>query len=234
MSAIAGFVVATASWGASLTADEIAARLGDAEQARLGRCSTFAATRRYFLQTANGERTAAVTARLEFTRDTGKTFAVISEGGNNSTFRRVIHKVLDGEAEASRGTREDNRIIPQNYRFELTGMDDCNGRRCYVLHLIPKRKSKFLMEGRAWVDEQEFAIVRLEGRPAASLSFWVGKPEFVQTFRKQHGQWLLANTHSVADVKLVGRTELTIEASDFEFPVRTATRVGQTHPTPIP
>jgi hypothetical protein len=51
----------------------------------------------------------------------------------------------------------------------------------------PKRVDKYLFEGKVWVDQQDFAVVRIEGRPAAKLSFWIKRAEFVRQYQKVDG-----------------------------------------------
>jgi len=179
------------------------------------------AVRRYAIQSERKGKNASLLARVEYHRQSGKSFEVLAEDGNDSIFRRVIHKVLAGEAEASR-VRGDTEISSANYEFRLLGAGNLQGRNCYVLELSPRRKSKYLIAGKAWIDAQEFAVIRVEGRPSESLSFWVGKPYIVQTFCKVGDNWVLAANRSIADVRLIGRTEFTIESRSFETPVRTA------------
>ncbi len=57
----------------------------------------------------------------------------------------------------------------------------------------------------------------LEGRPAASVSFWVGKPLITQSFEKVGDFWLLSRNHSEVDAKIVGRIALNIDTRDVEM-----------------
>ena len=42
---------------------------------------------------------------------------------------------------------------------------------CYVPRATPKRVDKYLFPGKVWIDSQDLAVVRIEGHPAANLSF---------------------------------------------------------------
>src|SRR5262249_35869390 len=86
---------------------------------------------------------------------------------------------------------------------------------CYVLDLVPKSKSKYLLRGTVWVDAQDYAIVRLEGRPTASVSFWAGKPFIVVEFQKVGAYWVVSRNLSHTDGRLVGATDLTIDYSEY-------------------
>ncbi|HUS07026.1 MAG TPA: hypothetical protein VMZ52_12040 [Bryobacteraceae bacterium] len=195
-----------------------------ADRAQSRDLRSYSASRRYTIQNPGKHKEAVVTARLEYTDKTGKVIKVLKEEGSEGLFRRVLYKVLDGEIEASRKIEHDDaRIDAKNYNFRLLGTETTSGRRCYMLEMIPKKSSKYLMVGKLWVDTEDFGIVRFEGRPAASLGFWVGKPHIVQTFQKVGPSWFLLQNKSVADVKLLGKTELTIEGYDIQIPSRAGT-----------
>ncbi len=204
---------------AELTADEIMQKFRAAEAARDGALKKYSVTRRYAVQNEKRTRTAETTAKIDFRADRGKSYEILAEGGSDGLFRRAIHRVLDSEVDASKSRgREEIRLTPENYGFQLDGMQTADGRECYVVELHPRHKSKYLIDGRVWIDRAEFAIVRLEGRPAASLSFWIGRPMIIQTFQKVGDFWLLSTTQSIADCRFIGRTILYIEASDFDVP----------------
>jgi hypothetical protein len=51
----------------------------------------------------------------------------------------------------------------------MVGTEEIEGRRTYVINVIPKRREKYLMEGRIWVDATDYALVRAEGKPAHAI-----------------------------------------------------------------
>ena len=108
-------------------------------------------------------------------------------------------------------------LLWQTTDFTSLGETTLNGRECLLLQLKPKRSSKYLIEGKAWVDPKEHAIVRVEGRTARSVSFWIGKPYIVQSFRKVEDVWVSASNRSTCDVKMLGKTELTVEFIDYQL-----------------
>jgi hypothetical protein len=157
----------------------------------------------------------------------GKTFQVLGITGSPDVSKRVFDKLLDMEAETSRNEKIDpSRITPDNYTFSLAGTDTLQGRPAFILELTPRKKNKYLLEGKIWVDAQDFAIVRIDGRPASSLGFWVGRPHIVQTFQKVGGYWLSASNQSVSDTRLLGTTELKIDYTGYEFNVPEQVRVA--------
>lgn len=99
--------------------------------------------------------------------------------------------------------------------MEFIGEETVGTYHCYLLRAIPKRVDKYLFEGKVWVDQQDFAVVRIEGRPAAKLSFWIKRAEFVRRYQKIDGFWLPERDETVVDVRIYGRRILTIDHRDY-------------------
>ena len=222
---MAGLFLSVPIWAASiptaipqLCAEDIVMKMLQADAVRDRALHRYSATRHYVIH-GEKNRMAEMTVRLVYHDGAGKTFEVLAQNGSEGVYRRVFEKVLQAESETSRGVNhEDSSISPKNYNFQLLGEEPRDGRRCYVVRLLPKRKSKYLIDGKGWIDEQDYALVRLEGRTSGSVSFWVGRPYIVQTFRKIGNYWLASRNDSIANVKIMGRTELTIDSSDYSVP----------------
>jgi hypothetical protein len=128
----------------------------------------------------------------------------------------VFPKLLEGESEASQPqVRELSRITPQNYTFAMGGIENFNQRPAYVLDIAPKSQNKYLVRGRIWVDTEDYAIVRVEGVPAKSPSFWIKSVHFVHTYQRTGPFWLPQTDRSVTDARIIGATDLTIEYFDY-------------------
>jgi hypothetical protein len=97
----------------------------------------------------------------------------------------------------------------------MAGTDNVNERPAYVLAITPKTQNKYLVQGRIWVDAADYAIVRIEGKPAKNPSFWIKSVHFVHTYRKSGSFWLPVSDRSVTDVRIFGATEVTIEYFDY-------------------
>lgn len=129
--------------------------------------------------------------------------------------KEILKKILDGEMQAA--AQKDTDINPTNYEFRLAGSKVLNGRECQVIDLIPRRRTKYLLDGWACVDMNDMAFTHVEGRTAKGVSFWVGRPYISQDFRKVGDFWYSAQSRSKADVKLLGSTELTIDYLDYSI-----------------
>ena len=54
------------------------------------------------------------------------------------------------------------------------GREDCGGRECYRLGIVPKRQEKYLIDGQIWIDAEDWGIVRIQGSPAKRPAIWSG------------------------------------------------------------
>jgi hypothetical protein len=91
-----------------------------------------------------------------------------------------------------------------------------DARKAYVFELTPKTKCKFMIRGRVWVDAEDAAIVRLEGEPLSTGSFWVRGIHIVQQFQKVGPFWMLAATRTDANVRFFGPAHLSIDYTDYQ------------------
>jgi hypothetical protein len=97
----------------------------------------------------------------------------------------------------------------------MVGMEEIEGRRTYVINVIPKRREKYLMEGRIWVDATDYVLVRAEGKPAHSPSFWTHSVHFVQQYQKKGDFWFPVSTDSITEARIFGTTHVNIAYSDY-------------------
>jgi hypothetical protein len=199
----------------SLTTDDVVTRMLEAEEKKAAATQCYTGTRRYHIRNDRFGQQAEMLVEV-IAKPGGKQFRVLSSSGAESMHRRVFDKLLKGETEASR-EQASNRIDRTNYDFALAGQETLRGRRTYVLELRPKEKKKYLVEGKIWVDAQDFQVVRLEGRPAASLSFWVGRPQLTFDYDKVDGHWMTTRNRTFAKSRLMGATELTIEFQRYDL-----------------
>lgn len=211
-----------ASFAAELPAtNEVVARFVENETVRRASLSEYSVTAHYHLE--NKSRRADMLVRWTRLTNGEKRYQVISEAGDPAVRVHVFHKLLNAEVEASHSSEQERaRITPANYSFQLVGTESVDGRQAYLLILTPKTDSKFLTSGRVWIDAQDYAVIRVEGRPAHTVSFWTKSVSFVQTFARAGQFWLAATNHSVTDARLFGLADLTIEYADYRFVVRSA------------
>jgi hypothetical protein len=209
------------------TVDEIVATMLERDAQRQAASHGYTAVRRYTLQNPKHHKHAEMLVQVDCLENGVKEFRTVSDAGWGMARNHVFPKLLEGEKEASLpGERERSRITPKNYTFQLVGTVTADQRPAYRIAIMPKTQNKYLIRGEIWVDADEYAIVRIEGKPAKNPSFWVKSVQFVHTYQKSGGLWLPATDRSITDARFVGSTELTIEYFEYthKAPVQTAMR----------
>lgn len=211
-----GFGLAGQDIPSPLTVEQVVDRLVRAEESRVAALGGYTGMRRYHFENKRVNKRAEVVVRLNCANDGTKTFEVVSESGSAFVRSRVLRKMIETEIKSSRkGDREQSRILPANYDFRLIGTDVSEGRPAYLLNVIPKTKNKFLIQGRVWVDAEDYAITRIEGRPAKNPSFWIKSVKIVHRYGKTGRFWLPVMNSSWADARIFGPTDVTIDFSEY-------------------
>jgi hypothetical protein len=154
---------------------------------------------------------------------------VTSHQGSNFIRSRVFDKFLEAETETKKNKeKEQADIVPANYNFTLNGTEDCEGRPCYRMKIVPKRPSKYHVVGEVWIDGEDYSIVRIKGESAKKVSFWASHTNVDRRYKKIDGIWLIDRMDSSSDIKFAGRSELTIEYTyDSVLTNQTAAATGR-------
>jgi hypothetical protein len=198
------------------TADEVVAKMIAQDGQRLAEFHGYASLRRYVLENRRHHKQAEMLVRMICQQDGSKRFDVVYANGWGGARKYVFPRLLEAETEAaSPGLRERSRITPENYTFQMVGRENIRGRPAFVLAIEPKSENKYLTRGRIWVDAEEYAIIRVEGKPAKNPSFWVKSVHFVHNYDKSGPFWFPVSDQSVTDVRIFGATEMTIEYFDY-------------------
>ncbi|HEX4232003.1 MAG TPA: hypothetical protein VHZ07_25270 [Bryobacteraceae bacterium] len=223
----------TAREAGDLDDQEVVDRLLQSERQRFADIESLTRIAHY---TANDRRfgvQADMVARMFYEKSTGKRFEVISRSGSSTIQSRIFDGLMTAEIDAAKKRLTSGPAIsPANYQFHLLGQVVYDGRKCYLLQLRPRQKNEHLINGKAWVDASDFEIVHEEGRPSASVSFWIGKPMITEDYEKIGKFWVAKRRYSVSDSFLLGRSELTIEYSDYHIVEAKPRNTPATHVEP--
>ena len=196
--------------------DAVVAQMMAHDRERLAALHGYTAVRRYVLENLNHHKRAEMLVRMICREDGSKQFEIVSTDGWGGARKHVFPRLLAAEVEAARpDLRERSRITPENYTFEMVGWESVRGRPAYVMAIEPKTQNKYLARGKIWVDAEDYAIIRVDGKPATSPSFWVKSVHFVHDYDKIGAFWFPVLDHSVTDVRIFGATEMTIEYFDY-------------------
>lgn len=194
--------------------DDVVTKMMHSDAQRRSQTTGYTAIRRYMA--ANGNHHAEMLVGVTCASDGSKNFSVLSEEGSGWIRNHVFRRLLTEETEASgRASHESTRITPANYDFQIVGQEALRTGPAYVLAVAPRAPSKYLVDGKIWVDARDFSIVRIEGRPARNPSFWVRSAHIVRTYQKVGSVWLASSTDTTSDIRILGPAELTIENSDY-------------------
>lgn len=199
-----------------LTSDQIFAKLLDSNGARDARLRQYSAVRTYKVSNDKGKIYAQEVVRVDYRAPGRKSFRIVSEEGSGLVRDLVLKRLIESESETSSGrAHHDSAIKPANYKFTFLGEQNVGPYHCLVAKATPKRKDKYLFEGRVWIDAQDYAIVRIAGRPAKSPSFWITRADFVRDYEKLGDFWLPAQDETLVHVRLYGKKVLSIDYAEY-------------------
>src|SRR5215471_5537557 len=205
-------------------ANDIVSKVLTENERRSERLRGYKVTRRYQIMTLEGKVVAQTVAQMEYRAPGEKRFEKTSEKGSGNVRHLVFDRLMESENDSASGNRrQESALTPANYDFRFTGEEDIGLYHCYVLEAIPKRKDKYLFEGRIWVESHDFAVARIEGHPAKELSFWVNQANFVREYQNLEGFWLPLRDKTQVSVRFYGRRVLTIDHGQYAIE-------GQTEP----
>jgi hypothetical protein len=153
---------------------------------------------------------------VEYWAPDKKTFSNIFEKGSGIVRHLVFDRLIQSETETSSGQDHRNSAITTaNYKFSLSGEEDVGPYHCFVVEATPKRKEKYLFEGKIWIDGEDFAVVKIAGHPAKKPSFWINRAEFVRQYQRIAGFWLPFRDETSVDVKMYGKRIFTIDHQQY-------------------
>jgi hypothetical protein len=209
-----------ASWGhiapMSLTGDDIIAKMLERNRLRNEQLQRYSAVRTYEIRNLEGKVAAQAVVRVEFEAPDRKTFNKTSEKGSGIVRHLVFDRLIQSESETSSGREHhDSAITTANYAFSVVGEEDIGPYHCFVLEATPKRRDKYLFEGRIWIDSEGFAVVKIAGHPAKKPSFWVNRADFVRQYQKLDGFWVPYRDETSVEVKIYGRRVFTIDHQEY-------------------
>jgi hypothetical protein len=194
--------------------DSIVSRMVEARAQNRARRQPFRVVRSYRLfgkerQTVKSE----VTAYIAYVPPDGQRFTVHKDTGSGLG-EVIVRKILESEKDVLTDQSASD-ISPANYAFRFAGEEIRDARPCYVLELIPLRKDRRLLAGKAWIDQKSYLMVRVEGEPAQAPSWWVHNIHITLEFSVVHGMWVQSGLQSTANVRMMGPH--TIVAQDVEY-----------------
>jgi hypothetical protein len=199
---------------------DLALLVGQAEGQRDGKIKEVRSVRYYIVRNSRWKSDGTMEAVMITSGDGSKRYEILSMNADGLR-KRILIKILDGEVEAAANKERDGNVNAANYELQPLTLETAGGRTCRPVKLVPKKRTRFTLEGHGCIDMTDMAMVHMEGRTAKNISFFVGKAYVTQEFRKMGEFWYSATSRSTADVKLLGKTELIIEYVSYTITPKT-------------
>ncbi len=200
-------------------------KITDAQLDNHERATAYSVTREYQVFGADAvQPRTQVVAKVNFLPPNLKNYDIDQSTGGMG--EKVIRRILDHEVDAARDPHL-MMVNEQNYEFTFEGDDVLAGNPCYRLRLTPKHERKELLKATMWVDKNSYHILRIEGDPAKSPSFWVKDVHLVLQFGEVAGMWLQTESLALAHLRFGG--EYRIVSQDIDYDVSHPLAVN-THP----
>lgn len=204
---------------AAPSADSIVAKMMARSARRSAEIQGFQGKRWYQLQYHGflGGREASMEVLATYAAPNKREYTVISQTGSKLLLNRVLLKLLDSEQQAFENRKKID-LSPDNYTFELVGNErGDDGTICYVLAVKPRKSNQFLYKGKIWVNSKDFAVVRMEGEPAKSPSFWIKDTQIESKWEKVGDFWFIAHNQSISHIRMGGTATLNIDYGDYQI-----------------
>ncbi len=206
------------SIAAPVTTEQVVEKMIEMNKRRAEALRRYASIRIYHLENDKQTRRGDLVVKMTYHWPDQKEFTVLSESGSKFLRNHVLKRLVKAEVESMRDSeRQRKEMDTSNYDFQLVGHERTPNREFYVLEVVPKSKSKFLFQGKIWVDAQDFGIARMEGEPAKNPSWWITKVNIQHSYQKLGDFWLPARNETLSRVRIFGESLLTIEYKDYEL-----------------
>lgn len=201
-----------------LTLDEILERNTAYRKEVAAKLKAYTGRRTYRLWNRRFNQKASVIVEVRYRREKGLEFKEIAATGSGTLRKKVFMRMMREEQKFFSPQELAKPLFrKEDYKIELAPREKLDGVWCYVLNLTPRRKERLLYEGRVWLDPKDLGLRKTEGTLARNPSFWTRRVIFAHMNQRMEGIWLPLKQVSFSDVFLFGRSEVTIEFTDYKL-----------------
>jgi len=191
-------------------------------KSRIDRLAAYTVTEHYAVFRGKDEAhpAAEMLVKTTYTRQTGKSYEIVTQSGSSLWRNEVLHTLLDNEKRMSQpGNVQTALINSANYDMKLDASprDRLNGRDCLVLDITPRHNSEYLFKGKLWVDSQDFAIVQLKGTASKSAFFLASAAEVSRQYSELDSLPMATHAEAVSGSALLGQTTVKIDYSNYQL-----------------
>jgi hypothetical protein len=168
---------------------------------------------------------AEMTVKTTYSKDTGKSYAILSESGSYIVRHFVLDALLDNEKRINEpGNREASWFTSANYEMKLLpgGIQQVDGRDCIAISINPHEKASNLIQGTMWVDAKDFTTVKIEGIATKSSSMLTSPAQVMRQYTIVSGFAQATHARAISNSSLFGQTVVTIDYRDYQMQLRPA------------
>ena len=135
--------------------------------------------------------------------------------GDGVVNKEIISRYLSAEVEMQRQQTPATAVTPDNYKFKYKAMISSPSQTVHVFEVTPRQKREGLFKGEVWIDAATFLKVQESGYLVKNPSIFLKKVAFIRKYEIRDGISVPRKVQSVADVRFVGKAELTIDFTNF-------------------
>jgi hypothetical protein len=165
---------------------------------------------------------AEMVVKTTYRPESGKHYQVLSAKGSSILYKFLLRPLLQTETDINNPAKVwDSLMVSANYDMQLQpgGPVMRDGRECWGLTVVPRRKAPNLIQGTLWVDATDFTIVRIEGVTSKSPSFWASPAHVMRKYVRIDG--FPEATHASAESdSFFGRAVVTIDYEGYQIQSR--------------
>lgn len=167
--------------------------------------TSYTARRVLTASTMGGRMGASLEAMTSLAPDGTFSFQVIREDGSGLIRSHVLLPALEAE-QRTRNERvlTQSELTPANYEFRLK--HETRGDGLARVLLFPRRQTPMLLTGTVTVRRHDGDIVRIDGSPSQSPSWWTKHVDIVRSYGRVAGVRVPIEMASRADVRLAGES----------------------------
>jgi hypothetical protein len=143
------------------------------------------------------------------------TYQVLGFEGDRTVQKEVISRYIEAEVDAQKEQAVLMAVTPDNYKFHYKGRGELDGRSVHIFQVTPRKKREGLFRGDVWIDAATYLKVQESGDLVKNRSIFLKRVEFTRKYQIRDGITVPLRTESVADVRMVGKAELTIDYTNF-------------------
>ena len=204
-----------------LDSSRVVARVDAAVRDRFDHVAGYTVQEHYAVYRGGDEihAVAEMTVKTSYSRETGKSYQVLSESGSDLVRHFGLHALLDQEKSINLPeNREHFWFTSANYQMTpQPGTAQMDGRECIVLAVDPRRTGASLIKGNLWVDARDGAIVRVEGVSSKSPSVLTSNSHVMRQYESQQGYSMATHARAETNILFIGPVTMTVDYSDYQM-----------------